>query len=153
VGHEHLQGDGAAERVLRPEVAQVARDGRVEVEDAFLHELHDRDVREELRDRAHAVDVGGREPARPVLVRPAEGGGPDDLLVLHEGDGESGDPLVLALVIGKALEGGGHGRVAGRRRLRPRVNGSEPAEHDRDDQLSSHPSFVVNAVPILHRVD
>ncbi len=146
VGHQHLQGDRAAEGVLRPEVAEVARHRDVEVEDALLHELHDRDVRDELGDRAHAVDVAGRELRRPVLVRPAERRRPDDLLVLHEGDGEAGDPLVLALVLGEALERGRQRRVGARRGLGLRDGGDEPDEHDRNDHPSRHPS-------ILSRVD
>ena len=132
VAHQLPQGDLLVERVERLEVGQHARDRGVEVEGAALDQLHDGQVGEELRHGADAVDgVGGGRRLR-LRVGEAVAARPDDGLIVHQGDGQGGQPLGLDFPLDQGVQllhgflvGFGRRRIGGaaaraRTRLRPR---------------------------------
>ena len=102
VRHELPQRDGRAGRVVGGEVGEVVGDGRVDVEVAALVQLHDRDVGEELRHRADAVDgAGGGGDAGRLL---AESRRPRDALLVDQRDGHGREALLVSLALDHGCE-------------------------------------------------
>ncbi len=130
VRHHLPERDLAAEGVRGVEVGEVAGDRNVEVDLPLLHELHDRDVGEELGDAPHAID-GLRGGAHAVVgMREAEALRPYDLLVVHQRDRDGGKVLAPHLVLDEGRELRGHRLVAGGRRGALRTRGRRRRHDD-----------------------
>jgi hypothetical protein len=101
MGEQPLDGDLGRVRVraLDREPGEVPGHRVVEAELAGVAELQGGDTREELGDRADAVDGARRGGSAAGDVGEAEAAGPDELLVVDDGDGEAGDLLVRALAV------------------------------------------------------
>ncbi len=97
VRHQLPQRDRRPCGIARLELAEIARDRRIQLHRPALDQLHDADVGEQLRDRSYAIDGlrARRRPARRVLH--AEPCRPDDPLVVDQCDGEGGNFLGLHL--------------------------------------------------------
>ncbi len=85
--------DGDGPLLLRI-VGEVGLEGRVQVDEPPLHQLHQPDDRDHLRDRAHVVDrpSGGRDQV--VELRVADALREDDLALDRHGDRETGQIVV-----------------------------------------------------------
>src|SRR5205823_669991 len=114
--HELTEGDRPSVGVVRMEVGQIPGYWRVEVDLASLDELHNRYVREELGDRADAID--GLRPCQPVGrgVNDPEAARPDNLLIIDESDGKDAKTLYAHLAVDQPLELVGNGGIVAPRR-------------------------------------
>jgi len=96
----------------------VAQDGIVEPELAEVAQLQDRQADEGLGDRGDAEERVGIDGARRSEIAVAEAGGPDELLIAHDAQGQAGHALLPQDLVHPRREGGddrvdgaiGHGR-------------------------------------------
>ena len=72
----------------------------------FFDELHDADVGEKFGDRADAIDGFGGGGGFCFGVGQSESLCPDDLLVVNDGDGESGDFFLGEFALDEGAKGG-----------------------------------------------
>ena len=146
VRHELAQRDGHSGTVVGCEVGEVAPHRRVDVDLAPLRKLHDREVREELGNRAHSIQGlrRGRNPRRLF----AETLCPDDALRVHQRDGNRRKPLLFTLALDHRSQALRHLGIPGalrglRGRLHARVSttghGEEGEEQEADDEGSCGP--------------
>jgi hypothetical protein len=84
--------------IARIEGRQVAAHVRIERQLTALHQLHDRDIGEELGDGTDAVHRFRRRGDTASGVRPAKPARPYDALAVHQRDGQRGDFLVAHFV-------------------------------------------------------
>ena len=124
VRHELPERNARRVAPLGQHVAHVPRHRRVEIQHASLHELHHGDVREELRDGADAVHRFTRRRHRRIDALAAIAARPHGALVVHQRDGQAGQPLVGDLARHERVEPRDDARVVGghaRRGLRARA--------------------------------
>src|SRR5439155_8257785 len=88
VSHQMPERDLLSEGVGGFEIRQVTAYRRIEIEDASLNELHDADIGKQLGDGADTVHRFRRGRNLVLRVGPPEASSPDDLLVVHQGDGK-----------------------------------------------------------------
>ena len=97
VRHQLAKRDRCIERIPRCEFRQDARHGRIKIEPALFDELHDRQVCEQLRYRADAIQRVGRGRDLPRGVGKPEPARPNDPLIVDQSDGKGGQGLRLDL--------------------------------------------------------
>ena len=152
VRHELPQRDRLAGGIGRLELREVLGHGRVEVQFAAFDQLHDADVGEQLGDRADAIDRFRRRRHLVGGVRIAEAPGPDDGLVVHQGDREPGQLLVRHLTGNELVECPDAGGVFFRRRNAGLSQHSIRQRADNDDSAQSsnparHPGRGLHLIP------
>ena len=84
--HQLTERDRDVERVPGRKFGQDARHRRIEVELPLLDELHDREVGEQLGDRADPVHRLGRRRDLLLAIGEAESACPDDPLIVDQSD-------------------------------------------------------------------
>ena len=115
---QHPDGDALVACRSHPERRQVGDERRVEVDDAAVHELHHRDGRKHLADRADAEQRAVGSCLTCIAIGEAEGLAPDHAVGAHEGDRDRGGALLEEL-LGSALPFLDRSVVGRLRRARP----------------------------------
>ncbi len=155
VRHELPQGDRRAGAVVGREVGEVGADRRVDVDVALLGQLHDGDVGEELRHRAHPVDrLGGGGDTGRLLAEP---GSPGDAVAINQRDRDGREPLLVALALDHGGEGGGNFGVVGSGPDRggsvvPGIGAGQGQEREQREGEELHAGAAVWLRPVMRPV-